>query len=167
MQQAYGEFAVDGEEGPVATDEMRAQVTEGAAGFITVFDEVCHKHDVKRTHRPGSDLEFPKKLRLLQQTVRRCSEKYHREIDCKGTPNESTCIRLACAQKHFKKEKKVWQVRMRQKFYAGVADDFIANDTKRVWSKLRAQVKPSSVVDAVNPVKDKDGVVQFHADRIL
>ena len=84
MQHAYGEFAVDGEEEPVATDEMRAQVMEGAAGFIAVFDKVCHKHDIKRMHRPGSDLEFPKKLRLLQQTVCRCGEKYHREINPKG-----------------------------------------------------------------------------------
>ena len=56
---------------------------------------------------------------------------------------------------------------MRQQFYAQVAGDFIANDHKRVWSRLRSQTKPSAVVDTVNPVKDSEGVLQYHADRIL
>jgi hypothetical protein len=56
---------------------------------------------------------------------------------------------------------------MRHKFYANVAGDFIANDNKRVWSRLRSQVKPSSVLETVNPVKDSEGVLQYHAERIL
>ena len=56
---------------------------------------------------------------------------------------------------------------MRQQFYAHVADDFVANDHKSVWSRLRSQVNPTSVVESVNPVKNKDGVLQHHADWIL
>jgi hypothetical protein len=54
---------------------------------------------------------------------------------------------------------------MRHKFYANVAGDFIANDNKRVWSRLRSQVKPSSVLETVNPVKDSEGVLQYHRVR--
>jgi hypothetical protein len=44
---------------------------------------------------------------------------------------------------------------VRQQFYAPVADDFVANDHKNVWSWLQSQVNPSSVVEMVNPVKDR------------
>ena len=56
---------------------------------------------------------------------------------------------------------------MRQQFYAQVASNFIANDHKRVWSQLWSQTKLSVVVDTVNPVKDSEGVLQYHADQIL
>ncbi|KAF8260945.1 hypothetical protein EI94DRAFT_1893738 [Lactarius quietus] len=148
MQQAYGEMSTDGDPEAIATDELRAEVSTKA-------------------NEPGSNQEFPKKLKLLQQTVHRYSKRYHAALDCNRTPNESTFIRLARAQTRFKKEKKAWQCRMRQKFYAGVAGDFIANDHKRVWSKLRSQTKPNSVVETVNPVKDSEGVLQYHADKIL
>jgi hypothetical protein len=160
-------MAVNGDASPIADDELRAEVSTKADKFIATFDKVCHKHDVKKVHVPGSSPEFPKKLKLLQQAVHQYSRQYHAALDCNKTPNESTIIRLACAQKHFKKANKEWQVRVRQQFYAGVVGDLIANDHKRVWSKLQSQVKPSLVVETVNPVKDKEGVIQYHADRIL
>ena len=56
---------------------------------------------------------------------------------------------------------------MRQQFYACVADNFIANDNKNVWSRLRAQVNPSTVVETANPVKNKEGALQHGTERIL
>ena len=167
MQHAYDEVAVDGDHVAIATDEQRAEVSAEADKFIATFDKVCCKHDVKKVHRLGSRPEFPRKLKLLQQTVHRYSKRYHTALDCNRTPDESTCIRLAWAQTHFKKAKKAWQVRMRQQFYSRVADDFVAHDHKNMWNRLRAQVSPSLVVDTVNPVKDKEGVLHHSADRIL
>jgi exonuclease III len=167
MQQAYGEVAVDGDYAPIADNDTKAKVSTFANEFIDTFDKVCCKHNVKRVHQPGSNPEFPKKLKLLQQTVHRYSKRWQKAVDAYRTPDESTCIQLVRAQTHFKKAKKDWQARMRHKFYANVAGDFIANDNKRVWSRLRSQVKPSSVVETVNPVKDSEGVLQYHADRIL
>ncbi|KAI9453802.1 Endonuclease/exonuclease/phosphatase, partial [Lactarius psammicola] len=142
-------------------------ISTAADAFIATFDEVCRKHDVKKVHKPGSKPEFPRKLKLLQQTVHKHSAAYHQALDCDTLPDEGTCIRLVKAQKRFKTAKKAWQVRVRQQFYAHVADDFIANDHKNVWSRLRAQVTPSVVVDTVNPVKNREGVLQHHTDRIL
>ena len=167
MQRAYGEYNVDGDSAPIADDELKAEVSAKADEFIATFDQVCRKHEVKKVHRPGSMPEFLRKLRELQQTVHKYSKRYHADLDCDRTPDESTCVRLARAQNCFKKAKKAWQVRVQQQFYACVANDFVANDHKNVWSRLWFQVKPSSVVETVHPVKDKDGVLQHHADRIL
>jgi hypothetical protein len=97
---------------------------------------VCRKHDVKKVHRPGSKLEFPRKLRMLQQTVCKYSKWYHADVDCNRTPDESNHVRLARAQNCFRKAKKAWQVRVRQQFYAHVADNFVVNNHKNVWSWL-------------------------------
>ena len=118
-------------------------------------------------HTPGSKPEFPKKLKLLQQTVLKYSKRYHKAINCNRAPDESTCIRLAQAQTRFKKAKKSWQVRVRQQFYARVADDFIVNNNKNVWSQLRAQVNPSTIVETANPVRNKEGALQHGVERIL
>ncbi|KAF8258019.1 hypothetical protein EI94DRAFT_1708406 [Lactarius quietus] len=151
----------------IVNDNAWSKLMQQADKFIATFNKVCHKHDVKTVHRPGSNQEFPKKLKLLQQTVHRYGKWYNAALDCNRTPDESTFIRLARAQTHFKKEKKAWQCRMRQKFYAGVVGDFIANDHKRVWLKLRSQTKLNSVVETVNPVKDSEGVLLYHTDKIL
>ncbi|KAF8256401.1 hypothetical protein EI94DRAFT_1711612 [Lactarius quietus] len=127
--QAYGEMSMDRDPGPIATHELRAEVSTKADKFIATFDEVCHKHNVKKVHRPGSNQEFHKKLKLLQQTVHWYSKQYHATLDCNWTPDESTII--------------------------------------QVWSKLRSQTKPNSVVETMNPVKDSEGVLQYHADKIL
>ena len=130
MHKAYGE------EPEPLEDEPNAEVSAFATKFIDTFDKMCHKHKVKKVHMPGSKPEFPKKLKLLQQTVLKYSKSYHKAIDCNQTPDKSTCIWLARAQTHFKKAKKSWQVRVRQQFYACVADDFVANNNKNVWSRL-------------------------------
>ncbi|KAI9430327.1 hypothetical protein H4582DRAFT_2087106 [Lactarius indigo] len=132
----------------VDDDENKAEVSTQADNFIATFDKVCRKHDVKKA-------------------VHKYSSQYHAALDCKRTPDESTCMQLAQAQKCFRKAKKNWQVRVRQQFYARVADDFVANDHKNVWSRLRVQVNLSSVVEVVNPVKNWDGALQHHADKIL
>ena len=167
MQQAYQEYNVDGDHKPIAGEEWRAEVSNEVDKFIDTFDRVCWKHDVKRTHRLGSSLEFPRKLKALQKTVRKYSKRYHTALDHSEVPDESTCVQLVHAQTRFKRAKKVWRVRMQQQFYSHIADDFIANDHKQVWSRLWAQVNPTSVMESVTPVKNKDGVLQHHANRIL
>ena len=114
MQRAYQEYDVDGDADPIANDEWRAEVSAEADKFIATFDKVCCKHDVKKVHRPGSNPEFPWKLRMLQQTVHKYSKWYHAALDCNQTPDESTCIRLARAQNRFKKAKKAWHVTVGQ-----------------------------------------------------
>jgi exonuclease III len=94
MQQAYGEEAVNGDYAPIVDDDTRAKVSTFANEFIDTFDKVCRKHDVKRVHQPGSNPEFPKKLKLLQQTVHRYSKRWQKAVDAYRTPDESTCIRL-------------------------------------------------------------------------
>jgi hypothetical protein len=104
---------------------------------------------------------------MLQQTVCKYSKWYHADVDCNRTPDESNHVQLARAQNCLRKAKKAWQVRVRQQFYAHVADNFVVNNHKNVWSWLQSQVNPSLVVETVNPIKDKEGVLQHHADRIL
>ncbi|KAH9051480.1 Endonuclease/exonuclease/phosphatase, partial [Lactarius vividus] len=151
----------------VADDECRAEVSTQADAFIATFDQVCRKHEVKKVQKPGSKPDFPRSLKLLQQTVHKYSKHYHKAIDCNRTPDESTCIQLARAQKRFKKAKKDWQVRVRRQFYTHVADDFIVNDHKNIWSRLRAQTNPSAVVESVNLVKNREGVLQHTTERVL
>ena len=169
LGQVKGELAKIGDDTlPEPADgEQEAVVSAAADKFIATFDKVCRKHDVKKVHKPGSKPEFPRKLRLLQQAVHKHSSAYHNALDNDTLPDEGTCVRLNRAQMRFKKAKKAWQIRVRQQFYAHVADDFIANDHKNVWSRLRAQVNPSAVVDVPNPVKNREGVLQHSADRIL
>ncbi|KAF8259711.1 hypothetical protein EI94DRAFT_1902729 [Lactarius quietus] len=98
MQHAYQKCDVDGDTSPIADDKWRAEVSAEADKFIPTFDQVCHKHDVKKVHQPGSKPEFPQKLRMLQQTVHKYSKWYHAALDCNQTPDKSTCIWLAWAQ---------------------------------------------------------------------
>ncbi|KAH9032706.1 Endonuclease/exonuclease/phosphatase, partial [Lactarius pseudohatsudake] len=151
----------------VVDDECKAEVSTQADAFIATFDQVCRKHEVKTVQKPGSKPDFPRHLKQLQQTVHKYSKRYHKAVDCNRAPDESTCIRLARAQKRFKMAKKSCQVRVQRQFYARVADDFVANDHKNVWSRLRAQTNPSAIVESANPVKNRHGVLQHSADRIL
>jgi exonuclease III len=159
-----------GEEQPPNEDpdsEVAHLVSEQADRFIATFDEVCRKHSVKKVHRPMAKREFPRKIKLLLQTVKRYRSRLDHAAEKGKTPEESDVVRLAHAQNRFKKAKRDWEIRMKGQFYGRIVDDFVANDHQQVWNRLRAQVQPSAKLGAVNPVKDKDGVLQYRAEDIM
>jgi hypothetical protein len=164
MTSAYGEDFLD--ENP-EDNEIQGLVTDQANDFIATFDQVCRKHSVKTVHRPKAKQNFPRKLRKLLQVVKRYSAKCNKTQGVGRVPEELDVIQLARAQARFKKARRAWRICMRQKFYSHVADDFVANDHKQVWNRLRSQVSPTETITAVNPVKDKDGELQYKVEDIV
>lgn len=164
MTRAFGEDFLD--QGP-EDDEVTRLVSDQAGSFIATFDKVCREHSVKKVHQQHAGPGFPRHLRTLLQVVKRYSAKYNKTAGTGRAPEELDVIRLSRAQQRFKKAKRAWQIRMKQKFYSQVADDFVAHDHKSVWNRLRSQVSPSSVMDTVNPVRNKEGVLQYHTEDIM
>lgn len=164
MTRAFGEdfLAEDPED-----EEVNRRVSDQAGRFIATFDKVCREHSVKKVHQQPAGPEFPRYLRTMLQVVKRYSAKYKKTVGAGRVPEELDVIRLARAQNRFKKAKRAWQIRMKQKFYSEIADDFVAHDHKSVWNRLRSQVSPSSVMESVNPVKDKEGRLQYHTEDIM
>jgi len=164
MTRAFGEdFLIEEHD----EEEVRNLVSNQADRFIETFDRVCRKHSVKREHQPGSKKHMPRKLKHLLQVVKRYSAKYNK---CRGTgrvPEELDVIRLARAQKRFRKAKKAWEIQMKQKFYSQVAGDFVAHDHKSVWDRLNSQLKPNAAMHSINPIRNKEGILQYRADDIL
>jgi len=121
MTRAFGEEHLaddpeDGEEGRLVSDQ--------AGRFIATFDKVCREHSVKKVHQRDTGPEFPRYLRDMLQVVKRYSVKYKKTVGAGRVPEELDVVRLSRAQQRFKKAKRAWQIRMRQKFYSQVADDF-------------------------------------------
>lgn len=148
-------------------DEVGRVVSDEATNFIATFDRVCRKHEVKKVHQPGTKRAFPRKLKLLLQTVRRYQKKVDQAKARSEVLKEPDVVRLAHAQRRFKKAKKEWEIRLKQKFYSSVADDFVANDHQAVWKRLHSQTALEATAKVMNPVKDKEGVLHHTADRIL
>ena len=164
MTTAYGEdyLSTDYAEG-----EVKNLVSEQEQNFATTFDAVCRKHSAKKDHRPRNKPVFPRKLKSMLQTVRRYSTRCNKARDAGKAPEASDITRLARAQNRFKKAKRDWSVKMKQRFYANVANDFIAHDHKEVWHRLNSQVRPSTTSNVIHPVKDKDGNLHYRAEEIM
>lgn len=164
MTQAFGEDFLNEEH---VADEVQNLVSTEAERFINTFDQVCKKHSAKKEHQPRSKRRMPRKLRNMLQVVKRYSAKYNK---CRGTgrgPEDLDVIRLARAQKRFKKAKKAWDIQLKQKFYSQVANDFVAHDHKGVWDRLNSQLKPNAALHSVSPIRDKEGMLQYRAEDIL
>ena len=146
-------------------EEEKRLVSDNANSFFDTFDQVCRKHSVKKDRQPSSKRRFPRKLKCLLKTVKKYSKKV---THFRGqAPKEIDLTRLAHAQRRFKTAKREWEIRLKHQHYAQVTDDFVSHDHKGVWDRLRPQVRPGSESTGINPVKDKDGILQYRAEDIL
>jgi len=144
--------------------DLQELVSDQQIEFTKAFDQVCRKHAVKKEHRPCARQMFPRKLRALLRAV----TKYKSRVTKPGVlQKEIDLVRLARAQRRFKKAKREWEIRQKQKFYAQVADDFAAHDHKNVWDRLNSHVRPDDAKYGINPMKDKEGVLHYRAEEIL
>ena len=145
-------------------EELHANM---ASQFIESFDTVCRKHGIKKDQKAGSKPEFPRHLKALAAKVRRYSSKYSKCAGAGRIPEEIDVVRLSRAKSQFKRDKRKWEIRCKEKFYRQVVDDFVANDHRGVWNRLNAQLKPNAGGHSVNPVRSKDGDIQYRVEDIL
>jgi exonuclease III len=148
-------------------EEVSNLVANNTEAFIKTFDKVCRKHSVKVEVQPETKRGLPRKLKTLLLAVKRYSGRVAKATRANKEPEGIDIIRLASAQRRFKKAKRRWEIRKKQEFFAKVADDLVTHDHKGVWNRLDAHVRPKSTTVAISPVKDKEGVVQFRPEKIL
>jgi exonuclease III len=165
MTTAYGNDFDRDYEGDVG--DLKELVSNQQLQFSKAFDSVCRKHSVKKEHQPVVRQQYPRKLRNLIRTVARYKAQCLRTKGMNKLPKEIDLVKLARAQKRFKKLKREWEIRQKQKFYSQVADDFAAHDHKNVWNRLDSQVRPEGMKSILNPVKDKEGVIHYRAEEIM
>jgi exonuclease III len=166
MTQAFGDdFIVN--EGSERDRRVQHVLSENTDDFIKTFDQVCRRHSVKKEVSAESKARFPRKLKQLLQVVKRYSDKMAKASKKNLPQKEGDVTRLARATKRFKKAKREWEIRLKQKRYASVADDFVNQDLKGVWNRLNPEVKPNASSSLLVPVRDKEGVMKYRPEEIL
>lgn len=160
-------FGPDYPEQVAPEEEEKHIISDNATSFFDTFDQVCRRHSVKKDRQPPSKRRFPRKLRCMLRTLKRYSERVARTTKRGQPAKEIDVTRLAHAQRRFKEARREWEIRLKHEHYARVTGDFVSHDHKSVWDRLKPQVRPGSESTGINPVKDKEGVLQYRAEDIL
>jgi len=147
--------------------EVQTLVSDQQMAFTKTFDTVCREHKVKEDYRPKARCYYPRKIKKLIWAEQRLRRKVEMGRKTGKELEELDFVRLTRAQKRLKKAKKGWEIQQKQVFYARVVDDFIAHDHKNVWNRLDSQLQRGTSNFALNPVKDKEGVIRYRAEEIV
>lgn len=164
MTSAYGrDWTPEGEK----ERETRTLISNQQRAFTENFNAVCRKHKVKEDRRSKVRPYYPRRIKALIKTEQRYRRRVEKGRKMGKEVEELDIVRLTRAQKCLRKAKREWEIRQKKEFYAQIVDDFIAHDHKSVWNRLDSQMQRGSSNFALNPVKDKEGVMKYRAEEIV
>jgi exonuclease III len=133
--------------------------------FISTTDSVLRSYGVKVDCVDPRE-RMPRNVKQSLQRYKEWSKKLAKEATA-GDVQDSTMGRYRVAKRKFKKLKRDYEMKSRDRHYNRITDDCLSYDYKNVWSRLRAGVETRSRGDSLPPVRDKDGNLVVEPDKIL
>jgi exonuclease III len=145
-------------------------ITEESIGssideFTTLYHTVLESEGAVKDS-VGHNAKLPRKLRNVLRLKRRLAKQLNEESRF-SSPPELLIVQYNRAKAKFKKLWKSWELKNKQRAYTQIAADFLTHDSRNVWRRLTSQTSDSAKVDCLQPVRDKQGVLQTDKVSIL
>lgn len=147
--------------------DTTAQLSQAVEDLAGTFDSVTRHIGVKLDGGSDRKLFIPQKLRNLLKKYKKHSRRIAGLMG-RGEPvPDSLTDAYVNARAKFRKQRKEFERREKQKSYARIADDFLIHDHKNVWSRLRAQIDTKVRGNTSQPVRNKAGFLCVDEATIL
>ncbi|KAH7904220.1 Endonuclease/exonuclease/phosphatase, partial [Hygrophoropsis aurantiaca] len=142
------------------------ELNESTTRFIGTMDEVSKSLGIKKQRFRGVP-DFPRKLKALLLR-RNAQAKRFAEVVLKGNePSEGLKKKFKAAQKKFSKARDLWNLKNESKIIEYTCRDIQACDYKKVWTRLKRKVQHDGASEALQPVRNKEGVLCVSSEDIL
>lgn len=141
-------------------------LTKITGAFIDVMDDISKKLGMKKQKVSGK-AKFPRKLKDLLMRRNKAAETLA-NITAKGLePSKKVQAAFQRTQKSFKKARDIWNLKENNKFIGYTCRDIRGCDYKKVWARLKEKIDHDGASTALQPVRNKDGVLCVTTEDIL